>query len=269
MTVLVINRQGHCIGMFRRISSSSIAVAVARFYTPPEGLKKLYASAFENAEYPLNIVPSDSVLFAKFLYKAAEEKDNFDTILSDFQKIAVASAKLPVFWERTAVIEKIPEFKQLSDPTFFTLVWMQNNGMLDLIQEVAEVYETYVNARQKKAVAKVFVPLGGENNVEEAKRVAEEVHKGLKELAGHTLVLKTVVDRTIVKGFAVELAGHYVNRAEGHKKQVSLSDEVDYTNIPTPKPQRTLWDDNIETEVLRKYLDSLSQYDMEEAKYGV
>ncbi|CBH15891.1 ATP synthase delta (OSCP) subunit, putative [Trypanosoma equiperdum] len=255
--------------MFRRLSSSARAVVAARFYTPPEGLKKLYASDFENSKYPLNIVPSDSVLFAKFLYKAAEEKGNFDNILSDFQKIAAAASKLPIFWERTAVVEKIPEFKQLSEPTFFTLVWMQNNGMLELIQEVAEVYETFVNAKQKKAVAKIFVAPGGEKNVEEARRVAEELHKGLKELADYTLVLKTVVDRTIVKGFAVELAGQYVNKAEGQQKQAGRADEVDYTNLPAPKPQKTVWDDNIETEVLRKYLDGLSQYDMEEAKYGV
>ncbi|KAG8346759.1 putative ATP synthase delta (OSCP) subunit [Trypanosoma vivax] len=255
--------------MFRRVSISALAAAAVRFYTPSEGLKKLYASDFEKAKFPLNVVPSDSVLFAKFLYKAAEEKGNFDIILKDFEKIASASSKLPIFWERTAVIENMAEFKQLSEPTFFTLVWMQNNGMLDLIKDVAEVYETYVNAQQKKAVARIFVAPGCEGCPAEAKQVAEELHKGMKELSGYTLALKTVVDRTIVKGFAVELAGQYVNRAEGHKKRADIVEEGDYTNIPAPKVRKTLWEDNIETEVLRKYLDSLSQYDLEEAKHGV
>ncbi|KEG14276.1 hypothetical protein DQ04_00541080 [Trypanosoma grayi] len=255
--------------MFRRISASTLSVTAARFYTPSEELKKLYDSDFDKSRFPLNIVPSDSVLFAKFLYKAAEQKGNFDAILKDFQTVAAASVKLPIFWERTAIIDNIAEFKQVSEPMFFTLVWMQTNGMLDLIPDVAEVYETYVNAKQKKAVAKIYVAPGKESEVSEARQVAQQLHKGLKELADHSLTFKTVVDRSIVTGFAVELAGQYVNRAEGQKRQVSGSDEADYTNIPAPKHVKTVWEDNIETEVLRNFLDSLSEYDAEEAKYGV
>ncbi|ESL06441.1 hypothetical protein TRSC58_05886 [Trypanosoma rangeli SC58] len=254
--------------MFRRFSASALAVAAARFYTPSEGLKKLYTSDFDTAAFPLNIVPGDSVLFAKFLYKAAEPTGNFDVILKDFQTIATASSKFPIFWERTTIIEDVAEFKNLSEPTFFTLVWMQNNGMLDLIPEVAEVFETYVNAKQNKAVAKIYVAPGKESDVAEAKRVAQELHKEAKELAGHTLVFKTVVDRSIVTGFAVELAGQYVNRAEGHKQHTTV-DEADYTTVPPPRLSKTVWEDNIETEVLRRYLDSLAEYDAEEAKHGV
>lgn len=255
--------------MFRRLSASTLAVSAARFYAPSEELKKLYTSDFDKSQFPLNIVPSDSVLFAKFLYKAAEKKGTFDAILKDFQSISNISSKLPVFWERTAVIEDIAEFKKLSEATFFTLVWMQKNGMLDLIPEVAEVYETYVNAKQKKAVAKIYVAPGKEGDVAEAKLLAQEMHKGAKELAGHTLAFKTVVDRSIVAGFAVELAGQYVNRAEGQKQQTTAADEADYTNIPLRRPSKTVWEDNIETEVLRKYLDGLAEFDVEEAKYGV
>ncbi|KAH9578222.1 ATPase [Trypanosoma melophagium] len=255
--------------MFRRISAGALTVAAARFYTPSEGMRKLYNSDFDNSQFPLNIVPSDSVLFAKFLYKAAEQTGNFDAVLKDFQTIASTSGKLPIFWERTAVVEDIAEFKKLSEPTFFTLVWMQNNGMLDLIPNVAEVYEAYVNAKQKRAVAKIYVAPGKEGDTTEAKRVAQELHKEAKELNGYTLTFKTVVDNSIVAGFAVELAGQYVNRAEGQKKTTSSTDEGDYTNIPAPKHVKTVWEDNIETEVLRRYLDSLSEFDEEEAKYGV
>ncbi|RNE99425.1 ATP synthase OSCP delta subunit-like protein [Trypanosoma conorhini] len=254
--------------MFRRLSSSALAVAAVRFYTPSEALKKLYASDFDKAAFPLSIVPSDSVLFAQFLYKAAEPEGNFDAILKDLQAIAAASSKFPIFWERTTVVEEVAEFKKLSEPTFFTMVWMQKNGMLDLLPEVAEVFEAYVNAKQKKAVAKIYVAPGKEGDLAEAKRVAQELHKEAKELAGHTLVFKTVVDRSIVTGFAVELAGQYVNRAEG-QQHTSTVDEADYTTVPPPRLPKTVWADNIETEVLRRYLDSLAEYDAEELKHGV
>ncbi|KAF5226301.1 hypothetical protein ECC02_000424 [Trypanosoma cruzi] len=255
--------------MFRRLSTSALAAAAVRFYTPSESLKKLYTSDFDKTEFPLSIVPSDSVLFAKFLYKAAEPNNSFDAILKDFQTIAAASSSLPIFWERTAVVEDVAEFKKLSEPMFFTLVWMQKNGMLDLIPEVSEIYETYVNAKMKRIVAKIYVAPGKEGDVGEAKRVAQELHKEAKELAGHTLVFKTVVDRSIVTGFAVELAGQYVNRAEGHKSHAPAADEADYTTIPAPRLPKTVWEDNIETEVLCRYLDSLAEYDAEEAKHGV
>lgn len=255
--------------MFRRLGLVATRVAGARFYTPPEDLKKLYSSDFEAATFPVGIVPSDSTLFAKFLYKAAEPKNAFDAILKDFDAISAASTKLPVFWERTANVESMPEFKTLSAPTFFTLIWMQNNGMLELLGSVRESFETYVNAQRKKAVAKIYVA-DAKDSTAEAKKVATELHKSLTELNGFTLEFKTVVDKTIVSGFAVEIAGRYVNQAKGAEASAQVaSDDVDYTNIPAPKVNKTVWEDNVETEVLRKYIDQLAQFDAEEAKIGV
>ncbi|KAL7697212.1 ATP synthase delta (OSCP) subunit [Lotmaria passim] len=258
--------------MFRRLSVCVPAIAAARFYTPSEELKKLYASDFERAQYPANIVPSDSVTFAKFLYKAAEPRNNFDAVLRDFQAIAAAVPKLPVFWERTVVVSEVREFKSLSAPMVFTLEWMQSNGMLELLPDVADVYETYVNAKMKRVAAKIYVAPGKEGDralVDEAKKVAEKVVRENKELAGYALVPKIIVDRSIVEGFAVDVQGTYVNEAVGRQKESQSSGEADYTTIPAPRLPKTTWEDNIETEVLRKYLDSLAQYDAEEMKTGV
>jgi len=255
--------------MFRRVGLVATRVAGARFYSPPEDLKKLYSSDFEAAAFPVGIVPSDSTLFAKFLYKAAEPKNAYDAILKDFETISAASTKLPVFWERTAVIDGMAEFKNLSAPTYFTLVWMQNNGMLELIPSVREAFETYVNAQRKKAVAKIYVNDAKDVSAE-AKKVATELHKSIAELNGFSLELKTVIDKSIVSGFAVEIAGRYVNQAKGAEASAKVaSDDVDYTNVPVPKVSKTVWEDNVETEVLRKYIDQLAQYDAEEAKVGV
>ncbi|KAG5465268.1 hypothetical protein LSCM4_00723 [Leishmania orientalis] len=258
--------------MLRRLSLCLPSVTAARLYTPSEELKKLYASDFERAQFPANIVPSDAVTFAKFLYKAAEPKSNFDAILKDFQTIAAAVPKLPVFWERTVVVSEVKEFKSLSAPTTFTLEWMQSNGMLDLLPDVVEVYETYVNAKMKRLTAKIYVAPGKEQDrtlVDKAKKVAEQVVKEKKELVGYTLVPKVIVDRSIVEGFAVDVQGTYVNEAVGRQKETQASGEADYTTIPPPRLPKTTWEDNIETEVLRKYLDSLSLYDAEELKSGV
>lgn len=258
--------------MLRRITLSSglRAATAVRCYTPPEDLKKLYGSKFEDGAFPLNIVPGDSTMFAKFLYKSAEPKSAFDVILKDFDAIATASTKLPVFWERTANIESMPEFKSLSPATTFTLVWMENNGMLDLIPSVRDAFETYVNAQRKKAVVKIFVADAKDTKaVSEAKKVAEELHKSTKDLNGFTLEFKTLVDNTFVSGFAVELAGQFVNQAKGVETNAAKSsDDVDYTNVPAPKISKTVWDDNVETEVLRKYVEQMALYDAEEAKTG-
>ncbi|KAG5490849.1 hypothetical protein JKF63_00971 [Porcisia hertigi] len=259
--------------MFRRLSVCVPSMAAtARFYTPSEELKKLYASDFERAQFPANIVPSDSVTFAKFLYKAAEPKSSFDSILKDFKTIAAAIPNLPVFWERTVVVSEVKEFRSLSAPTVFTLEWMQSNGMLDLLPDVVDVYETYVNAKMKRVAAKIYVAPGKEQDrtlVDRARKVAEQVIKDNKELAGYTLVPKVLVDRSIVDGFAVDVQGQYINEAVGRQKETQVSGEADYTTIPPPRLSKTIWDDNIETEVLRKYLDSLSLYDAEELKSGV
>jgi hypothetical protein len=257
--------------MFRRLGLATARVAgAARLYTPSEDLKKLYASNFENETFPLNIVPSEATLFAKFLYKAAEPKSAFDAVLKDFDAIAAASTKLPVFWERTADIESMPEFKSLSPSVYFTLVWMQNNGMLELLSAVRESFETFVNAQKKKAVAKIYVSDVKDSAVAEAKKVAQELHKATADLAGYSLEFKVLVDKEIVSGFAVELVGQYVNQAKGAQASAKVStDEVDYTNVPTPKISKTIWEDSVETEMLRKYIDQLAQYDAEEAKNGV
>jgi hypothetical protein len=259
--------------MFRRVGAASVArvAGAARLYTPSEDLKKLYASNFENQVYPVDIVPSDSTMFAKFLYKATEPKAAFDTIINDFKTINAASAKLPVFWQRTADIEGMAEFKSLSAPTYFTLVWMQKNGMLELLPEVQGAFETFVNAQRKKVVAVIYV--GDEKDtasVATAKKAAQELHKATKSISSHTLDFKIVLDKQIVSGFAVDISGQYINEAKGLVSATeATTGDVDYTNIPAPKVFATNWDDNVETEVLRRYFDQLAAYDAEEAKMGV
>lgn len=248
-----------------------LAVAAARFYTPSEGLKKLYASDFDKAEFPASIVPSDSVLFAKFLYKAAEPQNSFDAILKDFQTIATAVPSLPVFWERTCRVDDIKEFKGLSEPTTFTLEWMQSNGMLDLLPEVAEAFETYANAKLKRAMVKIYVgpgKTGDTATIDKAKKIADELVKSNASFAGFQVSYKVLVDRSIVEGFAVDLQGNYVNEAKGRQVQTATA-EVDYTAVPVQRLPRTTWEVTIETEVLRKYLDGLAEYDAEEVKNGV
>jgi hypothetical protein len=245
-------------------------MAAVRYYTPPEDLKKLYASDFDNQAYPVNVVGSDATLFAKFLYKAVEEKKGFDSILKDFDTIA--SAKLPIFWERASNLDTMAEFKTLSPPTTFVLNWMQQNAMLDQISVVRATFETYVNALRKKAVARIYV--GDEKNaaaIAEGKKVAAELLKGTKELEGFTLETVTVVDSTFVSGFSVELAGQFVNQGQGAQvaNAVKKDDDVDYTNAPAAKVCKTVWEDSVETEVLRKYIEQLAQFDAEEAKIGV
>lgn len=260
--------------MFRRIAVNlpALAASCGRFYTPSEEMKKLYASDFDKASFPCNIVPSDSVLFAKFLYQAGEAKNAHDAIAKDFQSIVSAIPSLPVFWERTASIDDIQQFRNLSEPTTFTLQWMKANGMLDLLADVAEVYETYFNAKMKRVVAKIYVGPGKteeKSTIEKAQKVADEIAKEHKEFSGFKVVYKVIVDRTIVDGFAVDLQGVYVNEATGRKTAARAADEADYTTIPPPHVPKTRWEDNIETEVLRKYLDSLATYDAEEIKNGV
>ncbi|EPY33580.1 hypothetical protein STCU_02147 [Strigomonas culicis] len=263
-----------CRVMFRRVALKALtASTAARFYTPSADLVKLYDSDFARASFPTNIVPSDSVLFAKFLYKAAEQKNIFEKVLQDFETIAAAVPKLPVFWERTVVVQDVKEFKGLQEATSFTLQWMQSNGMLDLLPDVAEVYETYVNAKLKRVSVKVYVAPGktGDNaTIAEAKKIAESTLKDSKEYAGLKPHFKVLVDRTIVEGFTVDIQGIFVNKAKG--RQVASSEsasDADYTNIPLMHGRKTSWEDNIETQVLRQYLDKLSEYDAEEMVSGV
>eukprot|EP00796_Vickermania_ingenoplastis_P006623 gene6623-4743_t len=259
--------------MFRRlfhVSRLPVAAAFVRCYTPSEELKTLYASEFDKAAFPCDMVPSDSVLFAKFLYKAAEPENAFDAILGDFKKIAAAVPRLPVFWERTCKVDEVDEFKGLTEPVRFTLEWMQSNGMLDQLVDVAEVYETYVNAKMNRVTVKIYV---GQEQSEEvlqrAKDAADALLRSNASLAGFSPVYKICVDRSIVEGFSLDVQGMFHSEAKGVQVETGAAGEADYTAIPVPHLPKTTWADNVETEVLRSYLNSLAQYDAEEVKTGV
>lgn len=267
--------------MFRRIFTPVVARSLSlgatarlpvarRWYTPSEELTQLYTSNFETSSFPCDMVPSDAVLFAKFLYKAAEKSEAYDTLLGDFRKIAAVIPSLPVFWERTCKIDDISEFNNLSEPVVFTLQWMQSNGMLDQLADVAEVYETYVNAKMKRVTVKIYV---GEDRspeaLDRAKDVADTLIQSNTHLQGFSPVYKIIVDRSIVKGFSLDVQGMYHNEAEGKQVDTGVAGEADYLFLPTPQLPKTTWHSNIETEVLRSYLNSLSTYDEEEVKHGV
>jgi F0F1-type ATP synthase delta subunit len=260
--------------MQRIAAFRATALMGRRFYAPPAALKELYQSDFDRQAYPVDIVPSDATLFAKFLYKAAEKSGNFDSILGDFAKIGEASKKLPIFWERTAVIDDIKEFSSLTAPTIFVLNWMRSNGMLEQIADVSAAFETYVNAKAKKVVAKIYVAPGQEKNagiVNAAKEAAQKLHKAAAATANFTLDYKVVADSAITEGFSVDVNGAFVSNAKGADvaDASAAAKEVDYTSVPASKFAKTKWEDSIETEVLRKYFDQLAAFDAEEAKYGV
>ncbi|MDP2060413.1 MAG: hypothetical protein Q8J97_11790, partial [Flavobacteriaceae bacterium] len=173
--------------MFRRLSTPLVAtLAAARRFTPADDLKKLYASDFETQQYPCDIVPSDATLFAKFLFKASESKNAFDAVLKDFEAISAAAPKLPVFWERNEQVSQIAEFKALNPATLFTMIWMQENGMLSDLNQVRDAFETYVNAARKKVVAKILVG-DAKADTTDAKKVAQELLKENKQLSSYTL----------------------------------------------------------------------------------
>lgn len=260
--------------MFRRFATplaGLFASAVSRrCYTPSTELKELYESNFEKASFPCISTPSDSVLFAKFLYKAMEPSENFDAVLEDFKAIAAAVPQLPIFWERTCKISEVQEFSGLSEPTLFTLEWMQSNGMLDQLVDVAEAYETYVNAKLSRVAVRIYVGADMQPEVlERAKTVAGEMIAQNPELSSLTPVYKVSVDRAIVKGFTLDVHGMYRNEAEGRKVQAAAAGEADFTSIPVPHLPKTTWADNVETEALRTFLADLAQYDLEELKHGV
>lgn len=258
-----------------RIASLASAATVARrLYTPPADMKALYQSAFDREAFPVEIVPSDSTLFAKFLYKAAEKNNGFDAVLKDFNAIEATSKKLPVFWERTAKVDDIKEFASLSPAVLFTLNWMGANGMLEALPAVRTAFETYVNAKNKKVIAKIYVAPGKEADaatVNEAKAAAQQLHKGNAAVSGFALEFKVAADPEIVSGFAVDVGGAYASTAKGADAQgaAGAAREVDYTQVPASKVSKTKWADSVETEVLRKYFEQLALYDAEEAKVGV
>eukprot|EP00744_Colponema_vietnamica_P004115 GILI01006196.1.p1 GENE.GILI01006196.1~~GILI01006196.1.p1 ORF type:complete len:261 (-),score=112.68 GILI01006196.1:251-1033(-) len=259
----------------RRFSAKALRVcAAARMYSPPAELKQIFESDLEKQKYPTDIVPSDSTLFAKFLFKAAEPKNNYDAILKDFETIQASLPKLPILWERSIEPDQIPEFKALSPPTLFTLMWMKDNGMLDLLPAVRAAYETYVNAQRKKVIAKIYVSSEKDTEaINEAKKAAQETHKAESRFASTNLEYKVIVDKEILSGFSVDVSGSFVSNAKGAADAAASASaataEIDYTNLPVAKFNKTIWADNVETEVLRKYFDQLAQYDAEEAKLGV
>lgn len=254
-------------------SAASALAGARRFYTPPADLVKLYQGEFDRGAFPADIVPSDATLFAKFLYRAAEAGNSFDAITKDFKSIEAASKKLPVFWQRSVDLDAVAEFKALSPATLFTLNWMQGNGMLDLIPNVEEAYATFVNAKQKKVVAKVYVnpaQLSDAGLLAKAKEVAAKLQAQNESIKGFTLVVNAIADSDIKSGFTVDLVGAYQNEAQGEQSaKGDAAREIDYTQVPQAKATKTKWDDSAEVEVLNKYFESLAKYDLEEAKNGV
>lgn len=252
-------------------NSFSSCLTAIRCYTPSDQLKELYLSDFDKSEFPCELVLSDAVLFAKFLYKAAESSNAmFDTVLGDFRTIALSAPKLPVFWERTCKVDEIPEFSGLSEPVIFTLEWMQNNGMLDQLGDVAAAFETYVNAKMNRVAVKIYVGADcPEATLERAKEVANELIRSKDTLQGFEPVYKVLLDSSIVDGFLLDIQGIFHNEATGKQVDTAVSGGVDYLTVPLPRLPRTTWKDNAETELLRGFLQKLADYDMEELKTGV
>lgn len=262
----------------RRVASRAFAITGAataqRFFKPPEDLKKLYESDFEKEQYPASFAPSEASVFARFLYKAAEQKNAFDAISKDFETISAAEKKLPVFWERTVDVDQAAEFKSLNPATLFTMAWMQKNGMLGDLSDVRSTYEAFVNAKKNRVVATIYIP-GPEKDHAAAVKDAKEVAKKIQSdspYAKQTLEFKIVQDSEFASGYAVECADKYYSTAKGKFEDSGDSDkskDVDYTNLPTAAVTKTAWNQNIETEVLSKYLDGLAKFDQEEAVNGV
>jgi len=261
--------------MFRRVRVAVVPSvgSAMRMFAPSDDLKKLYNSEFEAAKFPVDIVPSDSATFAKFLFKAAEAKNNYDAILKDLQTIEGASKNLGVFWERTLKVDDIKEFKSLQPATLFTLNWMQANQMLEALPSTTNIFETLLNAHKKRVVARIWLP-GPESKFAKeaaaAKEVAKKLHKESAN-AAHSLDFVLLVDAEFVGGFAVDVQGKFHSTAEGKAEAstTGAAKEVDWTVVPESKPLATKWEDSVETEILRKYLDGLAKFDAEEAKNGV
>ena len=259
----------------RRVSARVFATCAAgavRHLTPSEELKKLYESDFDKQKFPADVVPSQTSIFAQFLYKAAEPKNGQDAILKDLEAIAKASKTLPVFWERTIDVEKQAEFKGFQPATIFTLKWMQANGMLGELSTVRATFETFCNAKNGRIVAKVYLP-GPEKDHAAAVKEAKEIAAKIQASAGNKnkLEFNFVEESDFASGYAVEVCDQYYSTAKGkyEKSEKASAADVDYTNLPAHTPIKTKWEDNIETEVLRKYIDQLSKYDLEEQTNGV
>jgi hypothetical protein len=262
--------------MFRRVSAlvvpSSFCVA-KRSFTPTPELQKLYeAGTFETAKFPTDIIQTHTAIFAKFLYKAAEPKNTFDAILKDFEHLDSVNAKLPVFWERSANLDNLAELKQVSPTTMFVMNWMQSSGLLEEFEAVKSQYVNLVNAQKKKVVATIYVAAGKQKEAEKAaKEQAKTMQQNNKATASLALDYKFIVDTQYASGFSIDVAGAYFTNAQGFTTAdaAGATMDVDYTAVPAHKVLATKWDDNIETEMLRKYVDQMSAFDAEEQKNGV
>lgn len=255
----------------RPLSRVATVAATKRHFT--DDIKKLYESDFDKGTFPVEVVAGDGLLFAKFLFRAAEQKNSFDAIIKDFDTVTATAKKLGVFWERTVDVTQVAELKSCNPATLFTMRWMQTNALLEEWGLVQNIFLSYANARNKKLVAVISIA-GSEKDCADDVKAAKEYGKTLQKQLDATRAafsLEFVIrkDPTFVSGWSVDVAGLYHSTAKGAEVKAASEEDVDYTNVPAVKHSKTTWEDSVETEVLRKYLDSLAQYDAEEAKLGV
>eukprot|EP00759_Apiculatamorpha_spiralis_P028188 PhF_6_TR30714/c0_g1_i1/m.45195 len=264
----------------RRIATTSrvITAAAIRCYTPPAECAKLFETNYSAGPFPVEFVPSDVVGYAQFIYKLAESNKKFDAYMKDFDTLK--AAKLPVFWERSTDVTSFADVTKIVSADFvFLLRWMQVEGNLEKLDTVRGFYETLLNAQKKKLVVLVYANQAGSTDSKvqsEAKALVQEAIKTnplLKGKDAFALDFKFVVDASVPgKGFYAEFGGVTLSTIQQIRSDdVSTSaGEIDYTNvIPIKQVLKTVWDENIETDVLRKYLDQYALIDEEEQKVGV
>jgi len=262
-----------------RYNAVPLNTLALRTYTAPPDAIKLYESNFTAGPFPVEFAQSDVVQYAQFLYKLGEQKN--ENYLKDFD--ALAKLKLPVFWERGTDVTGYSDVTKVVSANFvFCLRWMQVEDNLEKVASVRSFYETLLNAKLKKSVVNVFTNAESVSNGELQQLAKAKVvemmktHPVLKPKAGYTLEYKFTVDSTVPKGsglFYAEVEGVSISTIpQIRSDEVSGPGvgEVDYTNVVSVKQiLKTVWPDNIETDVLRKYLDYLAQLDMEEQIVGV
>eukprot|EP00760_Papus_ankaliazontas_P002563 PhM_4_TR11126/c0_g1_i1/m.102703 len=259
--------------MRRFVSAGSVA-AYVRAYTAPAEAVKLYQSNFTAGPFPVQCAASDEAEYAQFLYKLSGDQGQY---LKDFD--ALKKLNLPVFWERSNNVVDMPEVAKATSANFvFTLRWMQTQGSLENLETVRAFYETLVNANKKRLVATVYTSAKGVADTKlqgEAKALVQETLKSnafLKDKASWTLDFKFVVDASVRDGFYAEFGGVTVTTiAQVRGEEVQADEgEKDYTNVQAMKSvMKTVFADNIETDVLRKYFDQLALLDEEEQKLAL
>jgi F0F1-type ATP synthase delta subunit len=264
--------------MRRFVARNMLPAVGVRFYTAPAEAIKVYQSNFTSGPFPVEFVSSDVVVYAQFLYKLAESTKNYDTFIKDFDTLQ--NLKLPVFWERSTDVTGFQDVtKAVSSNFVFLLRWMQVQGSLEKVDTVRQYYETLLNAQKKKLVVTVYANSQGVNDSKvqsDAKALVTETVKTnalLKDKTGANLDFKFVVDNTVPgKGFYAEFGGVTLTTIPQVRSDEleAATGEVDFTNVTAMKQIiKTVWDDNVETDILRKYLDQLALYDEEEQKLGV